>query len=363
MRGQSGLRQRSPGKRAKSLSFEWTSAWCSTPSAAMWASVTRFPPTPAAASILRKIAMCWVPGFNGVTLGERNHLATRGRYHCGLARLPTDTLGGMAEGDRDVGEGDAPAGRVTGLARVGDAVRRPASASSESMRRLLLHLERCGFGGAPRVVSSEPGGDVLLTWVDGWVPARSDEWRLDQGALESVGQLLRAYHDCARGFTPDTGFEEGPQAVTGSQIVCHGDIAPRNTVFRDGRAVAFIDWDGIFVSRPVWDLGHAVWQFAPICRDDDPWLRDWPEPPDRSARIAALCRGYRLDAPEARCLGDVVVEVIAGCRRSVVRKAAAGIPAFVALRDEGVLDELDDQRRAAERYVSIISDAALTATS
>ena len=58
VRGQSGLRQRSPVKRAKSLSLEWTSAWCSMASAAMWASVTRFPPTPAAASMLRKIVMC-----------------------------------------------------------------------------------------------------------------------------------------------------------------------------------------------------------------------------------------------------------------------------------------------------------------
>ena len=269
----------------------------------------------------------------------------------------------MVEGEGDSGEGEAPAGRVTGLVRVGDAVRRPASASSESMRRLLLHLERCGFDGAPRVVSSEPGGDVLLTWFEGWVPIPSHGWKLDRGALESVGQLLRAYHDCARGFTPDTGFEEGPQAVTGGQIVCHGDIAPRNTVFRDGRAVAFIDWDGIFVSRPVWDLGHAVWQFAPVCGDDDPWIRDWPTPPDRSARIAALCRGYRLDASQARRLGDMVVEVIAGCRRSVARKAAAGIPAFVTMQAEGVLDELDDQRRAAEHYGSIVSDAARAATS
>ena len=85
---------------------------------------------------------------------------------------------------------------------------------------------------------------------------------------------------------------------------------------------------------------------------------DW----DGSARIAALCRGYRLDASQARGLGDVVVEVIAGCRRSVACKASAGIPAFVELRDEGVLDELDDQRRAAEHGISIISDAALAAT-
>ena len=54
--------------------------------------------------------------------------------------------------------------------------------------------------------------------------------------------------------------------------------------------MAFIDWDGLFVSAPMWDLGHAVWQFGPVCDDGDPWLRDWPAPPNRAQRIAALVR-------------------------------------------------------------------------
>ena len=256
------------------------------------------------------------------------------------------------------GEPEALAGRVTEFTRVGDTVRRPASANTESMRQLLLHLEESGFAGAPRVVGTEPGGGVALTWIDGWVPTDSEGWKLDPDALESVGELLWAYHDCAQGFTPDTGFAEGPQTVAEGHIVCHGDIAPRNTVFRNGRAVAFIDWDGIFVSSPMWDLGHAVWQFGPVCGDDDPWMRDWPAPADLSERIAALLRGYRLNASQAPDLGDMVVEVIAGCRRSVVRKAAAGIPAFVRMRDEGVLDDLDSHRRAAEQHRSLIVDAA-----
>ena len=269
----------------------------------------------------------------------------------------------MGEGGGGTGEEEALAGRVTDFVRVGDTVRRPASANAESMRQLLVHLDRSGFEGAPRVVSAEPDGAVVLSWVDGWVPADSEGWKLDLRSLESVGELLRAYHDCAAGFAPRAGFEEGPQSIAEGQIVCHGDIAPRNTVFRDGRAAAFIDWDGIWVSAPMWDLGHAVWQFGPVCGDDDPWLRQWPELPDRSVRIAALVRGYRPERSEAEGLGDTVVEVINGCHRSVVRKAAAGVTAFVRLRDEGVLDDLDSQLQAAEQYRSLIVDAALASLS
>lgn len=273
----------------------------------------------------------------------------------------TVSLGGVA-GRSQAGEAEVLAGRVTEFVRVGDTVLRPASANTESMRQLLVHLERSGFAGAPRVVGTQPDGGAVLTWIDGWVPTDFEGWRLDRGALQSVGELLRAYHDRVRDFTPETGFEEGPQAVAEGHIVCHGDIAPRNTVFRDGRAVAFIDWDGIFVSSPMWDLGHAVWQFGPVCGDDDPWMREWPAPPNRWERIVALLRGYRLQRPEAEHMSEMVIEVIAGCRRSVARKAAAGIPAFVRMRDEGVLDDLDRQRQAAERHRSLIVDAAQTST-
>lgn len=51
--------------------------------------------------------------------------------------------------------------------------------------------------------------------------------------------------------------------------MCHGDIAPRNSVFAGGRAMVFIDCAGIFVSTPMSDLAHAVWQVAPVCDDAD----------------------------------------------------------------------------------------------
>lgn len=251
------------------------------------------------------------------------------------------------------------AGKVTEFVRVGDEVLRPVTANSESMKQLLAHLEECGFEGAPRVVGLEPDGEVRLTWIEGWVPNEAEGWKLDAGALESVGSLLRQYHDSMRGFASRARFEEGPQSVAEGDIVCHGDIAPRNTVFRDGRAVAFIDWDGIWVAPALWDLGHALWQFAPICDDDDPWLQHWPAPPDRSTRITALVRGYRLDQSLAQHLPEMVSEVIAGCHRSVYRKATAGIPAFARMEREGALDVLSRQLQVAQQLHPLIQEAVL----
>ena len=256
------------------------------------------------------------------------------------------------------GEPEPKAGRVTEFVRIGDTVRRSPTGSSASVRQLLTHLEDAGFDGAPRYLDTEPDGSMVLSWIEGWVPTDAECWRLGRSELSSVGELLRSYHDCVAGFAPETGFEEGPQAVAAGQVVCHGDIAPRNTVFGDGRATAFIDWDGIFVSTPMWDLAHAVWQFAPVCDDADRWLGGWPSPPDRSARIAALVGGYRLSADRADELADMVAEVIAGCRRSVVRKIAAGIPAFIQMECEGILETLDSQHRAATQFRPLVAQTA-----
>lgn len=248
---------------------------------------------------------------------------------------------------------------MTEFVRVGDEVVRPATPNSESMMQLLAHLKEHGFEGAPRVVGSQPDGAVRLTWIEGWMPDEAEGWKLEAEALESVGSLLHAYHDSVRGFAPKAGFEEGPQAVVGDDIVCHGDIAPRNTVFRNAQAVAFIDWDGIWIAPALWDLGHALWQFAPVCEDNDPWLQQWPDQPNQAARITALVRGYRLAPSEAQQLPEMVVEVIAGCHRSVARKAAAGIPAFARMEREGTLDVLTGQLQAAKRLRPLIQEAAL----
>ena len=94
-----------------------------------------------------------------------------------------------------------------------------------------------------------------------------------------------------------------------------------------------------------------------MCDDVGRWLESWPSAPDRSARIAALAGGYGLGAGRADELADMVAEVIAGCTRAVVRKIAAGVPAFVQMEREGVAATLDSQQRAAEQLRPLIAHA------
>ncbi len=59
----------------------------------------------------------------------------------------------------------------------------------------------------------------------------------------------------------------------------------------------------------------------------------------------------------------MVVEVIAGCTRAVVRKIAAEVPSFVLMERKGILATLDSQHRAATQLRPLVAQAAGTTSS
>lgn len=111
-------------------------------------------------------------------------------------------------------------------------------------------------------------------------------------------------------------------------------------MFADGLPVAFVDWDGAFYADPLWDVGYALWQFAPLRPDSSLRADGWPALPDRLARARALADGYRLGRPARQALPATIAPMIRQCAAAVAAKARAGQPAFARLVRAGVLDEL-----------------------
>lgn len=179
------------------------------------------------------------------------------------------------------------------------------------------------------------------------------------------GALLRRYHDAVAGYDPSgaaAGFEEGPRTRAPGQLVCHGDVAPRNTIFRDGLPVA-LDWDGAWISDPLWEVGHAMWQFAPLRPDSRLRSAGWPQIPDRLARAAALADGYRLGRGARQAVPALIAPMISGCAASVVAKAQSGQRAFARLIDDGVLDDLDQEARYAAAHEAPLRHRLLSSSS
>jgi hypothetical protein len=187
----------------------------------------------------------------------------------------------------------------TDIRRHGDVVYRTAGAHSLTVMALLDHLHGHGFDAAPRPVAGgvTSDGREQLTYVDGASP-QPDAWTIE-GAWE-IGRLLRQLHDTAAGFDP------GPSPVwqrcfardlpSARPVIGHGDLGPWNILARNGRPVAFIDWDTAGPVDALWELAQVAWLNAQLHDDDVAALNGLPEASERIRQCAAILDGYRLDA-------------------------------------------------------------------
>ncbi len=156
------------------------------------------------------------------------------------------------------------------VVRVGGTVRRPTAPCRRATHALLAHLAAVGFDGAPRVLAVSPPTEVL-TYMEGQaaVPPLADDMLTD-AALVSVADLLRRYHRAAASFDPAGYVWPRPiPARFRTGLVSHNDVHPANLVFRDGRAVALIDFDWAGPGSATWDFASTARYWAPLADDED----------------------------------------------------------------------------------------------
>jgi hypothetical protein len=156
------------------------------------------------------------------------------------------------------------------VVRVGDTVVRPIAPCWPATHALLAHLSAAGFDGAPRVLATSASTEVL-TYMHGQAavpPLPADT--LTDAALVSVAGLLRRYHRAAATFDP-AGYT-WPRPIPArfrTGLVSHNDVHPANLIFRDGRAVALIDFDWAGPGSAAWDFATAARNWAPLVDDAD----------------------------------------------------------------------------------------------
>lgn len=166
------------------------------------------------------------------------------------------------------------------------------------------------------------GSAEVLTFVDGFVAWQSPTDRVNSfESLVQVARLVRQFHDLTAG-TPLAGDQE---------VVCHNDLSPKNTVYRDGGGgpllpVAFLDWDFAAPGARIHDVAHMCWQYL----DLGPAVDDLAT---TLHRLRAMCDAYG-SVDRSR-----VVESILWwqdrCWRGIEAGAAEGDAAMIRLRDSG----------------------------
>jgi hypothetical protein len=245
--------------------------------------------------------------------------------------------------EQQLAGGIANAGQVV---RAGPHVLRPSSSHTDSIHAFLRHLRAAGFDGAPSPIGVDPDGRERLEFIEGDVPiVPYPAWCQTDEALASIAALLRRLHDAARGFD-DRGhtWATGLTDPAGGTLVCHNDPEPSNIVFRDGTAVALIDFEFAAPGRPVYDLGHLVRLNLPVEHEVDQERLGWA-PADHAARLRIVADAYGLDADGRRALLGAVGDTIDVLEAAVRRSVAAGDPNTVALWNRTGGAERYDRRR------------------
>ena len=239
-------------------------------------------------------------------------------------------------------------GSMTHVVRLGDTVRREPGRQSAAVQALLRHLQSQGVDGAPRALGFDDQGRETVTFIDGEL---GFVW--DDDVLPPLGALIRRLHDAAASFDelPHASSWIGPIRAP-FETICHNDIVPWNTVYRDRMPIALIDWDGAAPGPRAWDLAYAAANFIPLTDPDDAFnsaKAGWSGVPTnvthRAARLRSLLSGYGM-VLEVSFL-ELVVERLLVMRRHIQALADAGSQHEVDLVTGG-------WRNSAERQIAWI---------
>lgn len=258
--------------------------------------------------------------------------------------MGADASGRQSGAAREVLHGGvANAGQVV---RIGDEIERPANAHSDTVHRFLGALHEQGFDGVPEPLDVRDGRE-RLRFIPGEVAVPPfPDWVQSDHALASASSLIRRFHaaSSAIGPPPDELWSDELSDPLGGPIVCHNDVCWENVVFRDGHAVALLDFDFAAPGRPLYDLAQFARMCVPIDDEVNAERLGWT-PADLPARLRLVCDTYGVDATGRLEVLQVLDQSIEHGAEFVLRHVRAGDPGFIAMWDAMGGAERYDRRR------------------
>jgi thiamine kinase-like enzyme len=181
-------------------------------------------------------------------------------------------------------------------------------------------------------VGIDADGRERLVFIPGEVAVPPfPEWIQEDKAVASIAQRLGRFHEAAKTFVAPTDVEVSWSKEladpAGGTMVCHNDVCPENVVFREGRAVALLDFDFAAPGRVLWDLAGLANMSVPLDTPEDAavWGRRQVDP---FSRLRAVADGYGLGPGRDQFL-RVIEERMSNGGAFVRQRVEKGEPAFV----------------------------------
>src|SRR5713101_2555861 len=209
--------------------------------------------------------------------------------------------------------------RLSGRERIFFAHQAPTLV--QSTRSFGRYATQASTAHLSRLASTRTGGSA-------WSSSRatSPGRRIRSGARPTPhwGRSLiccRGLHDATRTFDArGHSWSDALADPMGGPLVCHNDVELSNVVFRDGIAVALIDFEAAAPGRPVYDLAQFARLCVPIEDDFDQSRMGWLHA-DRTARLRVVADAYGLDrvgrAELLAAIDDAIDRIEDAVRRSV----------------------------------------------
>ena len=211
------------------------------------------------------------------------------------------------------------------VVRVDETIRKPWTASTSSVRRLLEHLHSSVGDLVPEHLGRDDQGRQVLEFVPG-VEAM-DELPLAAAELERVGAIIRALHVAASSFPRrDTDVWATAMRSAGDEIISHNDLAPWNLI-RSPDRWSFIDWDGAGPTSSIADLAYAARAFAQL---------DHLHELDASVPLLrSLLDGYEASGYERAGVVPAMIERAEAMRDLLVGSIATGVQPWASMAVSG----------------------------
>lgn len=240
---------------------------------------------------------------------------------------------------------DFKKGNMSDVWKNGNVVYRDLKPQSETIHRLLRHLEDKGITFVPRFLGISDDNREMLSFVDGRTmedyPAANDiKTRLK--TVRAAAQMLREYHDATLDFprSPEDIWFLEYEGRLDKEVICHNDFAPYNVTFKDNMPVGLIDFDTACPAPRIWDVAYAAYRFIPLGSEVyDPVNRRYRrydrslDYEERQLLLQAFVDTYgNMDIQD-------VIETLILRLKTLVRlfddECAKGNAAFIRMKEEG----------------------------
>ncbi|MBN2793942.1 MAG: phosphotransferase [Clostridia bacterium] len=176
--------------------------------------------------------------------------------------------------------------------KIDEMVIRPLQPWTKDVHLFLKYLHDQGFTGVPKPMGLTQH-EERVSFLEGDVYTENLPLEMQTDAfMIDLAKLIRQFHDFgARYIHKLTGEEPWMlTAKTTVETMCHGDLAPYNTVIMDNQIIGFIDFDTLHPGSRIWDVAYALYRFVPVMHPENP--EDLGTHEDKQRKVKLFLQAY-----------------------------------------------------------------------